>query len=155
MMFKYCSILPRESLHKLKQYWEWQLRLKQVVSCERFHNIPVPVTPWDGESLLLAQHRGERVWKLIVRCAANTSEDVLRESVRARCALLLFTESLFFREMQLSRAAAEALGLDIFLLCVGRVVAIPQAALFHPSACAEILGFPGTFSILDHSGWAG
>lgn len=44
----------------------------------------------------------------------------------------LYKKSLYFREMQLSRAAVEALGLDIFLLCVGCVVASTTACSISP-----------------------
>lgn len=124
----WCSNIAPSFLECVKR----QLRLKQVISGEWFHNIPVPVTLWDGESQLLA---GAGFGKGFI-CAAHSGEDVLREPPSWGC---LQKKPLFPRNESQPKC-----GLRLW-------EPVPQAAVFHPWVAAGTLFLPVT-PVLDPAG---
>lgn len=130
MMFKHCSILPR---------------VCEMTAGEWFHNIPVPVTLWDGGSQLLARGWGERVSKGLCLCSLAR---MFFESL-----VVLTKKSLFSRNTSQPKCGLELWGWIPAWCVQGRGQPVPQAAGFHPWAAAGTLLLPVT-SVLDPSGRA-
>lgn len=121
----WCSNIAPSFLECVKR----QLGLKQVISGEWFHNIPVPVTLWDGESQLLGLERALFVQHTRVR--------TFFESLRAGA--VYKKKTLFPRNESQPKC-----GLRLW-------EPVPQAAVFHPWEVAGTLFLPVT-PVLDPAG---